>query len=383
MTAPIPGPLDGVVVLEIGGVGPGPFAGMTLSGMGATVIRIDRPAGLGVFPGAPEYDLLNRGKRSIALDLKNPEAIAAVLTLVEQADILIEGHRPGVMERLGLGPEQCRQRSPALVYGRMTGWGQEGPLAPRAGHDVGYIAVTGALHAIGEAGGGPQIPLNLVGDFGGGGTYLVMGVLAALFESRRTGRGRVVDAAIVDGAAHLLTGIHAMFNAGAWTDERGVNMFDGGAPYYGVYRTADGKHMAAGAVEGKFYAALLAELGLEQVDVADQNNRDTWPVTRKAVADAFGQRTQAEWIEVFRDSDACVSPVLSLLEAQQHPHLRARATLGIEGGVLQAAAAPRFSGTPAAFASPPPGLGRHTVEVLTEYGADAGHLVACGAAVQG
>lgn len=382
MTNDLLGPLDGVLVLEIGGMGPGPFAGMTLADMGATVVRVERPGGLGVFPGDAEYDLLNRGKRSIALDLKHPEAIEAVLALAEKADILIEGHRPGVMERLGLGPDHCHERNPALVYGRMTGWGQDGPLAQTAGHDVGYIAVTGALHAIGEAGGPPVIPVNLVGDFGGGGTYLVMGVLAALLESRRTGAGRVVDAAIVDGAAHLLAGTHGMLNAGAWTDERGVNMLDGGTPYYAVYRTADGKYMAVGAIEPKFYAELVTKLDLDEVDVAEQNDRDTWPSTRKAIAEAFQERTQAEWIGFFRGSDACVAPVMSLREAQQHPHLRARRTLVLEDGILQAAAAPRFSGTPVPFGSRPPRTGQDTATVLTEHGLDAAALIACGAAVQ-
>jgi alpha-methylacyl-CoA racemase len=382
MTQKPVGPLEGVVVLEIGGMGPTPFAGMALADMGATVIRVERPTGLGLFPGEPEYDLLNRGKRSVAVDLKHPDAVKTVLSLVERADILIEGHRPGVMERLGLGPDQCHERNPALVYGRMTGWGQEGPLAMHAGHDVSYIAVTGALHAIGDAGGPPQIPINLVGDFGGGGTYMVMGVLAALLESRTTGRGRVVDAAIVDGAVHLLTVIHALINAGAWVDERGANMLDGGAPYYSVYMTADGRYMAAGAVEAKFYAEMLAKLGITDIDVAEQNDPATWPATRKSIADAFRQRTQAEWTKVFGSSDACVSPVLSLRDAEQHSHIQARGTLRLQDGVLEPAAAPRFSGIPVSYGAKPPRPGANTVDVLSEFGLDAENLITSGAAFQ-
>ncbi|MBI3214186.1 MAG: CoA transferase [Mycobacterium sp.] len=364
---PPSGPLRGVRVLEVGGMGPGPFAGMTLADMGAEVVRIDRPGGLGVFPGDATQDILNRGKQSVCLDLKQPAAIEIVLAMAQRADILIEGHRPGVAERLGIGPADCHARNPALVYGRMTGWGQAGPLAQRAGHDISYIALTGALHAIGDAGGPPQIPLNVVGDFGGGGTYLVMGVLAALWEAGRTGSGRVVDAAIVDGAAHLLSGTHAMLNTGTWRDERGVNMLDGGAPYYAVYETSDGGHMAVGAIEPKFYRLLLAGLGLHDVDAGDQNDRSTWARTRERLAEAFGERTRAHWTEVFEATDACVAPVLSLHEAAQHPHLRARGTVVEHGGVLQAAPAPRVSGTPAVVGAAPVPLGADTATVLTQW----------------
>ena len=367
MTLPPSGPLRGVRVLEVGGMGPGPFAGMTLADMGAEVVRIDRPGGLGVFPGDATQDILNRGKQSVCLDLKQPAAIEIVLAMAQRADILIEGHRPGVAERLGIGPADCHARNPALVYGRMTGWGQAGPLAQRAGHDISYIALTGALHAIGDAGAPPQIPLNVVGDFGGGGTYLVMGVLAALWEAGRTGSGRVVDAAIVDGAAHLLSGTHAMLNTGTWRDERGVNMLDGGAPYYAVYETSDGGHMAVGAIEPKFYRLLLAGLGLHDVDAGDQNDRSTWARTRERLAEAFGERTRAHWTEVFEATDACVAPVLSLHEAAQHPHLRARGTVVEHGGVLQAAPAPRFSGTPAVVGAAPVPLGADTATVLTQW----------------
>lgn len=368
MTPPLPGPLHGVRVLEVGGMGPGPFAGMTLADMGADVVRIDRPGGLGVFPGDPTQDILNRGKRSVCLDLKQPNAVQVVLAMAAHADILIEGHRPGVAERLGIGPADCHARNPALVYGRMTGWGQDGPLAERAGHDISYIALTGALHAIGDAGGPPQIPLNVVGDFGGGGTYLVMGVLAALWEAGRTGIGRVVDAAIVDGAAHLLSGTHAMLNTATWRDERGVNMLDGGAPYYAVYETHDGGHMAVGAIESKFYRLLLTGLGLHDVDVSQQHERPTWPRTRELIAAAFGTRTRAEWTEIFERTDACVAPVMSLREAAEHAHLKARGTVVERDGVVQAAPAPRFSGTPAAVGAAPVALGAHTHEVLADWG---------------
>lgn len=380
MTTTRPAPLHGVKVLEIGGMGPGPFAGMTLADMGADVVRVERPGGLGVFPGDPTQDVLNRGKRSVALDLKDPRAIQALLDAVEHADILIEGHRPGVAERLGIGPTECMQRNPALIYGRMTGWGQDGPLAQRAGHDIGYIALTGALHAIGDAGGPPQIPVNLVGDFGGGGAYLVMGVLAALWEAGRTKQGRVIDAAIVDGTAHLLSATHAMVNTGTWRDERGVNMLDGGAPYYAVYRTRDGRYMATGAIEPKFYALLLKGLEITDVDLARQDDRTTWPDLRARIADAFAQRTQQEWTAVFGPTDACVSPVLSLTEATEHPHLKSRGTVVTEHGLLQAAPAPRFEGTPAEVGSPPPRPGQHTRAVLTEWGADADLLITSGVA---
>jgi alpha-methylacyl-CoA racemase len=258
------GPLSGCRVLELAGLGPGPFAGMMLADLGAEVVRVDRPGGSGFFPGMERADLFNRGKKSVLLDLKDPVAVRSLLTMAERADVLIEGYRPGVAERLGVGPGDCLARNPRLVYGRMTGWGQEGPLAQLAGHDIAYIALTGALHAIGAAGGPPQIPVNLLGDFGGGGNYLVIGILAALNEVRRSGRGQVVDAAIVDGTAHLLAGMHTMLATGVWSDERGVNLLDGGAPFYAVYETADSRHMAVGALEPKFYRELLAKLAIDE-----------------------------------------------------------------------------------------------------------------------
>lgn len=375
-------PLAGVTVLEVGGMGPGPFAGMFLADMGADVIRIDRPGGPGIFPGPATDDLLNRGKRSVVLDLRAPGGIDALMALVPSADILIEGYRPGVAERLGVGPDDCWKHNRRLVYGRMTGWGQDGPLAATAGHDIDYIAITGALHAIGSAGGAPEVPLNLLGDFGGGGTYLVAGVLAALWEAARTGEGRVVDTAIVDGVAHLLAGTHAMVNAGVWQDERGVNLLDGGAPYYGVYATADGEHMAVGAIEPKFYVQLLAGLGLADLDPRDQHDRSAWAATKAHLAEAFRTRTQAEWVAVFEGTDACVAPVVSMQAAADHPQMRARGAVRSEDGRLQPGRAPRFSGTDAALPTPPPALGADTRDVLTAAGVDADALLRAGVAAQ-
>ncbi|MER5538886.1 CaiB/BaiF CoA transferase family protein [Streptomyces mirabilis] len=376
------GPLSGCRVLELAGIGPGPFAGMTLADLGAEVVRIDRPGGSGLFPGFEYVDVLNRGKKSVLFDLKRPDAVRAVLDMAARADVLIEGYRPGVAERLGLGPDDCHARNPRLVYGRMTGWGQDGPLAQLAGHDIGYIALTGALHAVGSAGGPPQIPLNLVGDFGGGGAYLVIGVLAALREAERTGRGQVVDAAIVDGTAHLLAGTHMLLATGTWQDERGVNLLDGGTPFYAVYETSDGRHMAVGALEPKFYAELLTVLRLDE-DAADQHDRTRWPLLRERLAAAFASRTQAEWAEAFSASDACVAPVMSLREAADHPHIRARGTLVERDGVLQPAPAPRFSVTPTTLGPPPPVPGRHTADVLKTWKVeDVEGLLSSGAAVQ-
>jgi alpha-methylacyl-CoA racemase len=376
------GPLSGLRVLEIGGLGPGPFAGMTLADMGAEVVRIERPAaGPGIFPGDPTEDVLNRGKRSVALDLKRPGAVEAVLAMAERADVLIEGFRPGTMERLGIGPEPCWARNPRLVYGRMTGWGQDGALAATAGHDITYIAITGALHAIGDAGGPPQVPLNLVGDFGGGGMYLVVGVLAALREADRTGRGQVVDAAIVDGTAHLLAAVHGLLGTGTWADQRGVNLLDGGAPFYGVYETADHRYMAVGALEPKFYAQLLSGLGLSE-DPARQHDRAGWPAVRARIAGAFLTRTQAQWTAHFEATDACVAPVLSLREAAEHPHIKDRATVVTHDGLLQPAPAPRFSAHLRAAGGRPPAPGQHTREVLAEWGIAPDALLESGAALQ-
>ncbi|MCA2216238.1 CaiB/BaiF CoA transferase family protein [Jidongwangia harbinensis] len=355
------GPLHGLRVLELGGIGPGPFCGMLLADLGADVVRVDRPGGPPAGLPAPDQDLLHRGKRSVAVDLKDAAGAAAVRGLAGRADALIEGFRPGVAERLGLGPADCHAINPRLVYGRMTGWGQDGPLAGRAGHDITYLAVTGVLHAIGPAGGPPQIPLNLLGDFAGGALYLAVGLLAALREATATGRGQVVDAGIVDGVAHLSTMVHGMLAAGQWRDERGVNLLDGGRPFYDVYATRDGGHVAVGPLEPRFFAELLARLDLDGLRQDD-------PAIRARLAAVFATRTRDEWSAVFAGSDACVAPVLSLAEAPDHPHLAARNTFPIHHGVRQPAPAPRFSGTPASLGAPPPRPGEHHRVVFADWG---------------
>jgi alpha-methylacyl-CoA racemase len=371
------GPLTGVKVVELAGIGPAPFACMLLAELGAEVLRVERPGG-GLTFGPPELELVNRGRRNVALDLKNPAAIDAVLQLVARADVLVEGFRPGVAERLGLGPEDCRAVNPKLIYGRMTGWGQEGPLASSAGHDIDYLALSGALHAIGRAGGPPQVPANLLGDFAGGSLYLVVGVLAALVEARASGRGQVVDAAIVDGAAHLTTILLGALAAGSWTQERGTNLLDTGAPFYDVYETSDGEHMAVGALEPKFYEELIRLLGIEAPDRYDAAN---WPELRKVLTEAFARRTQAEWTKVFDGSDACVSPVLPL--GADHAHLVARGIFTEKDGVRQPAPAPRFSRTPGELGEPPARPGQHTRAALTEWGVTGvDELLDSGAAVQ-
>jgi alpha-methylacyl-CoA racemase len=377
------GPLSGVRVIELAGIGPGPFAAMLLADLGAEVIRVDRPAGRS-FP-VPGKDLLNRGKRSIAVDLKHERGKDVVLRLAERSDVLLEGFRPGVTERLGIGPDDCLARNPALVYGRMTGWGQEGPLAGSAGHDIGYIAIAGVLHAIGRAGGPPQVPANLLGDFAGGSMYLVAGVLAALLAARTGGTGQVVDAAIVDGAAHLSTFVHAFMAAGAWRDERGVNMLDTGAPWYDVYATADGRYMAVGAIEPQFYAEFIRRLGLDgEAGLPGQHDAGRWPELRERFTAAFKARTRAEWTEIFLPGDACVAPVLSLSEAVAHPY-NAERDVFVHGadGAPQPAPAPRFSRTPGAIGGPPALAGAHTREVLTGLGfTDVDELLAAGAVDQ-
>ncbi|MET9106665.1 CaiB/BaiF CoA transferase family protein [Streptomyces zhihengii] len=369
MTASGNGPLAGVRVVELAGIGPGPFAAMHLADLGADVVRVDRPggAGLGIDPAR---DLTNRGKRSVLLDLKTDEGRARTLDLVEKADILVEGYRPGVAERLGVGPDACLARNPRLVYGRMTGWGQDGPLAERAGHDIGYIAVTGALSMVGEADRPPVVPANLLGDYAGGSLYLVIGVLAALQHARSEGgRGQVVDAAIVDGAAHLTTMIHGMMAAGGWQDRRGANLLDGGCPFYGTYETADGEYMAVGALEQKFYDEFITLLGIAD-EVPARKDFGRWDELREAVAARFKSRSRAEWTAVFEGSDACVAPVLGLREAAAHPHLAARSTFVDHGGVTQPAPAPRFSATPGALTRPPALPGAHTADVARDWGVD-------------
>lgn len=360
------GPLHGVKVVELAGIGPGPFAAMLLADLGADVVRVDRAGPRSPLAVDPRFDLLNRGKRSVAVDLKRDRGRELVLALAERADLLIEGYRPGVAERLGVGPRVVLARNPRLVYGRMTGWGQDGPLAAGAGHDITYLAVTGALHAIGRAGGPPQVPANLLGDFGGGSLYLVVGLLAALREAGRTGRGQVVDAAIVDGAAHLTTMLYGLSAAGRWRDERGVNLLDTGAPFYDVYPAADGRHLAVGALEPRFYAEFIRLLAPGD-DLPDQYDQARWPELRSRIAAAFATRTQREWVAVFEGTEACVAPVLSLAEAAGHPHLAHRGTFERVGDVVQPAAAPRFSATPPGPAGPPALPGAHTREVLADW----------------
>ncbi|SNS44208.1 CaiB/BaiF CoA transferase family protein [Actinomadura mexicana] len=364
------GPLSGVRVIELAGIGPGPFAAMLLADLGADVIRVDRASAVRDGETAGGTDFTNRGKRSIAIDLKSERGREVVLRLVEKSDVLLEGFRPGVTERLGIGPDDCLARNPRLVYGRMTGWGQRGPLAHTAGHDVGYIAITGALHAIGRAGGPPQVPMNLLGDFAGGSMYLVTGVLAALLEARANGRGQVVDAAIVDGTAHLSTFIHGFLAGGIWEDRRGVNMLDTGAPWYDVYETSDGRHMAVGAIEPQFYAEFLRRLGIDGEDIPAQYDRDRWPAMRERFAAAFRAKTRDEWTEVFVPSDACVAPVLSMTEAAEHPFNTSREVFPDLAGHRQPAPAPRFSRTPAETDGVPVLPGGQTRAVLDELGFD-------------
>ncbi|MFE2503936.1 CaiB/BaiF CoA transferase family protein [Streptomyces rubiginosohelvolus] len=359
------GPLTGVRVVELAGIGPGPFAAMLLADLGADVVRVDRPggAGLGIDPA---HDLTNRNKRSVVLDLKSDEGPARVLDLVERADILVEGYRPGVAERLGVGPDACLARNPKLVYGRMTGWGQAGPLADRAGHDIAYIALTGTLSMIGRPDEPPTVPANLVGDYAGGSLYLVVGVLAALQHARAHGEGQVVDAAIVDGAAHLATMIHGMLAAGSWQDRRGANLLDGGCPFYGTYATSDGGHMAVGPLEGRFYAEFARLLGIADA-FPDRWDLARWDELRAAVTERFLTRTRAEWTEVFAGADACVAPVLSLGEAPHHPHLAARSTFVEHGGRTQPAPAPRFSATPVSVRTGPALPGADTEAVAADW----------------
>lgn len=366
MTATGNGPLAGVRVVELAGIGPGPFAAMLLGDLGADVVRVDRPGGAGLAID-PAYDLTNRNKRSVLIDLKSADGPGQVLDLAERADVLIEGYRPGVAERLGVGPDACLARNPRLVYGRMTGWGQEGPLAERAGHDIAYIALTGTLSMIGKADEPPVVPANLVGDYAGGSLYLVIGVLAALQHARTEGgAGQVVDAAIVDGAAHLATMIHGMMAAGGWQDRRGANLLDGGCPFYGTYETSDGHAMAVGALEQQFYDEFVERLGIKD-DIPARKDFARWDELRRAVADRFRTRTRAEWTAVFEDSDACVAPVLSLREAPAHPHLAARGTFTDHSGITQPAPAPRFSVTPGAVTRGPARPGADTAEVARDW----------------
>lgn len=364
------GPLSGYRIVEIAGIGPGPFAGMMLSDMGAEVLRVDRVDMARRDSGERPRDLLGRGRRSVAVDLQLPEGVDTVLSLVERADALIEGFRPGVAERLGIGPEECLARNPRLVYGRMTGWGQEGPYAQAAGHDINYIALAGALDPIGRAGEPPLAPLNLIGDFGGGGMLLAFGVVCGLLETVRSGKGQVVDAAMVDGAAVLMTFIHGLRYMGLWSGGRGENLLDSGAPFYEVYETADNKFVSVGAIESKFYAELLRLTGLEEEeeDLPPQVDRNRWPELKERMAKLFRTRTRDEWCEILEGTDACFAPVLGMTEAAEHPHNRERGTFVEIGGLVQPAPAPRFSRTVVEAGGPPPRPGQHTEEALLDWG---------------
>jgi alpha-methylacyl-CoA racemase len=369
------GPLAGVTVIEIAGIGPGPFCGMMLADMGAEVIRVDRADNVrGGDPDLPPADLLNRGRRSIGVDLKSPDGVEVVLELVEKADALIEGFRAGVAERLGIGPDECLARNPRLVYGRMTGWGQDGAYARAAGHDINYIALAGALEPIGRRGEAPVPPLNLVGDFGGGGMLLAFGVVCGVLEAQRSGQGQVIDAAMVDGAAALMTMTHAFRAMGIWNDERGTNILDTGAHFYDVYETADGKYVSIGSIEPQFYAELLRLTGLDGEDLPWQHDRAQWPALKERMAAVFRTKTRDEWCELMDGTDVCFAPVLSIPEAIEHPHNVHRGTFVEVAGIPQPGPAPRFSRTAPEITAPPPHAGQHTDDVLAAAGFDADRI---------
>jgi alpha-methylacyl-CoA racemase len=374
----VAGPLLGYKIIELAGIGPGPFAGMMFSDMGADVVRVDRAETVRPGAGAPLSDVLGRGRRSVGVDLKHPRGRDVVLRLVEGADALIEGFRPGVTERLGVGPDDCLARNPKLVYGRMTGWGQDGPYASAAGHDINYIALSGTLSMIGRVGEAPVPPLNLVGDFGGGGMLLAFGVVCALLEAGRSGRGQVIDAAMVDGAALLAAMIHGFRAAGMW-GERGTNILDTGAWYYEVYETADGGHISFGSIEPQFVAEMLRITGLaEDADgqgaLPEQNDHSAWPAMKERVAALVKTKTRQEWCELLEGSDACFAPVLDATEAPTYPHNKERGTFVDIAGVVQPGPAPRFSRTVAEVAGPPTAAGSHTDEVLADWGFSSGEI---------
>jgi alpha-methylacyl-CoA racemase len=366
------GPLAGLRIVEIAGIGPGPYCAMLLSDMGAEVLRVERPAKPAA--GDARFDLLSRGRRCVAIDLKQPAGVAAVLRLVERADGLTEGFRPGVMERLGLGPDVCLARNPRLVYGRMTGFGQTGPLAQAAGHDINYIALAGALGPIGRRGAPPTPPLNLVGDFGGGGLLLAFGMTCALLERARSGRGQVVDAAMVDGAAALMTVFHGAQQSGFWSEERGTNLLDTGSHFYDAYETADGEFVSIGSIEPQFYAELLKRIGVDADSLPAQLDRARWPEVKQTLARLFKTKTRAEWCALLEGSDACFAPVLSMSEARRHPHNVARGAFVEVAGVEQPRPAPRFSRTDSGIQRPPARVGEHTDEALRDWGFSAREL---------
>lgn len=366
------GPLSGIRVVEIGSIGPGPFCAMVLADLGADVLRVDRAVGGGLVGPSSDHstELLNRGRRSIAVDLKHPDGPEVALSLVERADALIEGFRPGVTERLGIGPQECLGRNPRLVYGRMTGYGQDGPMAQAVGHDLNYIAQAGVLGMIGRRDQPPTPPLSLVGDFGGGGLMLALGIIAALLERARSGQGQVVDAAMIDGAALLATPFYGYVQTGVWSQERGANIVDSGAPFYDAYETADGRWLSVAAMEPQFYAALLAILGLDPDELPPQHDQARWPELKERFAEVIRTRTRDEWCAAAAPVEACVAPVLTVDELERDPHLQARGTFVRHAGILQPAPAPRFSRTPAALSLTPPQPGEHTTEALSDWGFD-------------
>jgi len=372
------GPLTGLKVIELAGIGPAPMAAMMLSDMGAEVIRVDRltASGLGI-PMPKKFNFLGRGRKSIAVDLKNPDGIETLLDLIDKADIVIEGFRPGVMERLGMGPEVCLERNPKLVYGRVTGWGQEGPLSKSAGHDLNYIALSGALHAIGRSNDEPPTPpLNLVGDFGGGTMFIVVGILAALHEVKNSGKGQVVDAGMVDGALSLMTSIYGMHAGGGQSDERASNILDSGAHFYNVYETRDGKYVSIGSIETKFYAILLDKMGIDPDTLPPQMERESWPAMKEKFKEIFLTKTRDEWCALMENTDICFAPVLSLAEAPDYAHNKERGSFVEVDGVKHPAPAPRFSATPSSIKSPTPPTGVHTDEVLADWGISADKVAA-------
>ncbi|HWD57017.1 MAG TPA: CaiB/BaiF CoA-transferase family protein [Stellaceae bacterium] len=374
------GPLEGVKIVELAGIGPAPFCAMLFADMGAEVIRVDRAANVGSDTDRDgndaRFNLLVRGRRNIAVDLKTKDGQDAVLRLIDRADALIEGFRPGVMERLGLAPDICLKRNKRLVYGRMTGWGQDGPIAHVAGHDINYIALSGALAAIGSAGGPPVPPLNLIGDFGGGALYLAMGVLAGILSARATGKGQVVDCSMVEGAASLMTMMYGALASGAWVEQRGHNRTDGGSHFYHVYETKDGEFISVGSIEPQFYRLLLTHTGLEGADLPAQGDRAQWPAMQARFAKVFKQKTRAEWVEIMQQTDICFAPVLTMSEAIEHEHNRHRGSFVEVDGVAQPAPAPRFSATPTSVQNPPARAGQHTGDILKDWGFSAGEIAA-------
>ena len=375
------GPLAGFRVVEMGGIGPAPFAGAMLGDLGADVLRIDRIAKPGIEPDLPpRFDFYNRNKRSVALDLKRPQAVSTVLKLVANADALIEGFRPTVMERLGLGPEICHAINPRLVYARMTGWGQQGPMAQEAGHDINYLALTGALHCLGEAERPPPPPLNLVADLGGGALYLVVGILAAAMEARGSGNGQTVDVAMIDGVTHLMSAFQAFRQQGSWTAKRADNIVDGGAPFYGSYTTRDGQFVAVGAIEPHFYANLIKVMGIDGEQLPEQNDRSSWPAMRQRFAGIFAMHTRDEWVAKAAGRDACLAPVLTMDEAPAHPQMQTRDVYASFDGLRHPSPAPRFSRTPSTLSRPTPGPGQNSREALADWGIRSDEVTALEAA---